>query len=129
MDTVEKLIYRLPDGQFEFVAYVRDLVLAAHPDVTEKIHFNTPFFSCNGWLCYFNLMMKNGLLEVGFAKGHLLSNSHQKLIARNRKVVRTLEYLNQEDFDEAIFLETLQEAIALNLQKKVSIKRKKQVNG
>jgi hypothetical protein len=126
MDTVEKVIYRLPDGQFEFVAHMRELVLAAHPDVTEKIHFNTPFFSCHGWLCYFDLFLKDHILGVGFPKGHLLSNEHEKLIARNRKVVRSLEYRTSDEFDEVIFLSTLREAIGLNLSKTKTTRKKKQ---
>ena len=117
MDTVEKFINRLPEAQSEFLQHVRELILSAHPDMTEKLSFSTAFFSCHGWVGYFNALETGGL-EINFCKGHLLSDKHQKLIARNRKVVRGLAFNTPADFDEQLFCETLNEAVALNLQKK-----------
>lgn len=117
MDTVEKLVNRLPEEQSELACRIRDLVMAAHPEVTEQLHFSTPFFSCRGWLCYFDIPHGPGF-EVGFPKGHLLDDPHGLLIARNRKLVRSLSYPGMESFKEDIFLEYLQQALALNLQKK-----------
>jgi hypothetical protein len=117
MDTVEKLINRLPQEQCEFLLYVRDIVLSVHPEMTEKLSFSTAFFSCRGWVAYFNALDSGGF-EINFCKGHLLTNKHNKLIARNRKVVRGLVFPTPADFDEQLFRETLEEAVALNLQKK-----------
>ncbi|HRO42340.1 MAG TPA: DUF1801 domain-containing protein [Flavipsychrobacter sp.] len=125
MDTVEKVIYRLPDKQFKFVAHIRELILTAHPEITEKISFNTPFFYCNSWLCYLDLMKQNTLLEIAFINGHQLSDKHKKLVARNRKMVRSLVYETVADFDENIFRETLEEAITINLSKKKISKKQK----
>ena len=122
MDTIEKLINRLPEKQCEFVSQVRSIILSAHPEMTEKLTFSTPFFSCRQWLCYFNIL-DNGGLEVGFCKGHLLTDSYSLLIARNRKVVRSIVYESLELFDEKIFREYLEQAITLNL-KKMKIKTK-----
>lgn len=117
MDTVEKYIYRLPDGVFEFAERVRLLILAAHPEVTEKLSFGLPFFNCRQWLCYFHFA-DDILLEVGFCKGNQLSNQHGVLIAKDRKQIRSLIYTIAEDFNEQIFLDTLNEAIEINLLRK-----------
>jgi hypothetical protein len=117
MDTVEKLIHRLPEEQSEFLLHVRDLILSSHPEMTEKLTFSTTFFSCRGWLAYFNPLDSGGL-EIGFCKGNRLSDPHHKLLARDRKVVRSLVFDTPADFDENLFCETLQEALTLNLQKK-----------
>jgi hypothetical protein len=123
MDTVEKRIYRLPEGQFELAVRVRELILSAHPAVTEKLHFSTPFFSCKGWLCFLNIVEGRPGVEVSFAKGNLLSDKHGQLVARNRKVARSLIYADESEFDEPVFLETLLEAIQINLMHQSSKKK------
>ena len=123
MDTVEKRINRLPEGQFELALRVRELILAADPEMTEQLHFSTPFFSCRGWLCYLHLP-EDGSLEVNFVKGNRLEDPHSLLEARNRKVVRGLVYRKAEDFGEELFVGFLKQAIELNPAK---AKKRRQV--
>ena len=118
----QKFINRLPDGQFEFLSRLRALFLAAHPEMTEKLHFSTPFYSLHGWLAYWSLY-ENGSLEVNFLKGYLMEDKQGKLVARKRKVVRGLMYETPADFDEDYFKEILAQAVALNPPKKKSKKK------
>lgn len=115
--TVEKYLYLLPDEQSEWLFRIRDILLSAHPEMTEKITFGSPFFSCRSWLCYFN-PLKDGGLEIGFCKGHALQERFPELVARGRKAVSSLYFESPAQFDESLFRRVLAEAIMLNLQKK-----------
>ena len=117
MDTVEKLINRLPEEQCEFILHVREILLSAHPEVTEKLHFSTAFITLRGWLAYFNPLDSGGL-EINFCKGYLLDGEHPELIVPGRKYVRGLVYNTPADFDEATFRTILSKIVALHLQKK-----------
>ena len=65
-------------------------------------------------------------VDIGFTKGHRLTDPRQQLEARNRKLVRSFLAQDIKSFDEDYFLEVLQDAVALDQMKK---KSKKAGNG
>lgn len=114
---VEKYLYLLPEAQSEWLFRIRELILGSHPGMTEKMTFGSPFFSCEGWVCYFN-PLKDGGLEIGMCKGYLLQEAFPQLVARGRKMVSSLYFASPATFDEVLFRQVLDKAISLNVQKK-----------
>jgi Domain of unknown function (DU1801) len=96
--------------------YLRRLLMVAHPHMRERLSFNTPFYHCFDYLCYFGKIHKKKGIEICFAKGFLLSNEQGVLQADNRKMIRGIWFHDLADFQqqEEVFLEILQEAILLN---------------
>ena len=96
--------------------HIRKVIMRSHPQIREKIAWNTPFFMCFDYLCYLGVIKKTKGVEVCFIKGFHLSNETELLDAKGRKLVKGITFTNIKDFEakEEAFLEILQEAILLN---------------
>ena len=120
MKAVDNYIYNAPEKYRDLLCRLREILLNSSPYIDEKIAYQTPFYKHFGMLCYI-AHGKRGV-EVGFWRGHELSNEQGVLIADGRKIVRSLVYEKTEDLDENILLEIVQEAMLLNEQR---MKKKK----
>lgn len=100
----------------QLLQYIRQLLLVASPQMREQFSFNTPFFYCIDYLCYFGKIDPKKGVEICFAKGHLLKDEAGVLEVKKRKMIRGITFRNLQDFQEKedIFLEILQEAILFN---------------
>jgi len=113
MDTVEKYINRFPAELADLAVAIRRIILDAHPCMTERLSYGIPFFYCGTWVCYLNLT-KDFRLELGFCKGHLLHDPEGRLLAKGRKLVRSLQFQSLDDIDEQELNEFLGQAVKLN---------------
>ncbi|MEZ4903976.1 MAG: DUF1801 domain-containing protein [Spirosomataceae bacterium] len=115
LDKEDFIAHQTPEIQ-QLIRYMRQLMSVAHPQMRERFSFQTIFFVCIDYLCYFGKIHPTKGIEIGFVKGHLLKDEANILEAKNRKMVRGITFRNLQDFRarEEAFLEVLQEAILLN---------------
>lgn len=94
---------------------IHKTVMVAHEEMKFDLSFNTPYYSCLDFLCYFGKIDKKGL-EIGFAKGIFIKDESGLLDAKGRKYVKGITFRNMEDYldKEDNFLEILQKAIIIN---------------
>ncbi len=114
MNAVEYYIEDLPKSARTLFKVTRSLILDSGPAITEKISYKIPFFYYFGPLVYLN--QYKGGVDIGFFRGHALSNEQQLLEIRERKIVASIPILSLEVFNqhENQVREILQEALLLN---------------
>ncbi|MCX6182831.1 MAG: DUF1801 domain-containing protein [Bacteroidetes bacterium] len=123
MKAAENYIYDAPEKYRDLLYRLREILLNASPYIEEKIAYMVPFYKHFGMLCYI-AHGKRGV-EVGFWRGHELSNEQGVLISDGRKIVRSLVYEKMEELDESILMEIVQEAMLLNEEHFKNKKKKK----
>lgn len=79
------------------------------PNVQPKVRYRIPFYYQKSWVTYTN-PLKNGGVELVFLRGIELS-MQEELLAKDRKMVRGIEYASVEAIDfnylEMVWLEAL----------------------
>lgn len=95
---------------------LRSTLLQASPYISEKLAFNCPFYTYKGYLfCYLNVLAHHSV-EWCFLNGTQLSNEHQLLQHRNRKMVAGVMLHNTDQLSEQhdALLHILHEAMLLH---------------
>lgn len=127
--TVSDFISAKPSPQKEILIALRNIILAAHPFMEEKIRYGVPFFDYLGAMCYLSIPAKKNYVYIGFIHGKDLSNEQGILETKERKQIRSISYFSVEEMKEELLREVLQEAILWNeikhKEKKERIKKKK----
>jgi len=113
MSPVEAYYQKLDPERRQLAYILRDIVLAASPQVTEKLAWGLPFFYAHSYLCYLNPDKKGGLY-LGFTRGNQLSNQQGILEMKGRKQIASISYRSVEDIDVAPLEEILQEALLVD---------------
>ncbi len=101
----------------EVMYHLHALLLRASEGISVKLIWNQPFYYYRGaWFCYVSYVKKWKCVELGFTKGHLLSDPDGILLDRNRKTVKSIEFQSREDITrrEDFILEAIQRALLLN---------------
>ncbi|MFM7022912.1 MAG: DUF1801 domain-containing protein [Flavobacteriales bacterium] len=122
MKAAENYIYSAPEQYRDLLYRLREIILNSSPFIEEKISYNIPLYKHFGIVCYI-AHNKRGV-EVGFWRGHQLSNAQGVLVSDGRKIIYSIIYQKFEDLDEGILMEVLQEAMMLN-EEIVKSKKKK----
>ena len=91
-----------------------DFAYLSSPKMIEELKWKIPFYSYCGMLCFLNMPKKGDYAIVGFYHGAKLSNTQEKLMATDRKMIRHLLIESVEQANGRIFREILQEAILIN---------------
>ena len=118
----------LPEQELAIVECLRNLVLECIPDCTEKLAYNVPFYYRHSRICFIwpgsvpwgNI--KSGV-EIGFCKGHLLTDSSY-LHAGNRKEVNIKTFQQVKEIDLQVLRQLLYEAALID-EATQKLKRKK----
>jgi hypothetical protein len=91
---VEEFLDYLPDEERAITELLRKIVFSCHPEITEKLSYNVPYYRLHKQLCFIwpaaILWGKKKSYEgvrFGFTSGHLLSNESGYLDQGNRKFV------------------------------------------
>lgn len=111
---VDDFIEAMPAERRRLMQFVRRLLLSAAPEMREKISYGIPFFSRFTWMTYLNPTEQG--LDVGFTRGHLLSDTHARLEVRDRKIVRSvmLAWDESPTSVEAVLMPIVQEALLVD---------------
>jgi Domain of unknown function (DU1801) len=119
--TIPELLECLPPLEREITEELRLLILDCVPRVKEKISFQALFFSYRSSICFLwpgsiDWMGKStpGKVQLGFSRGHLLTDRHQYMTLGTRKVMTTRNFFSLEEINHEIIAELLYEAVEIN---------------
>jgi len=108
----------LPEQELAIVERLRDLVLECIPDCKEKLAYNVPFYYRHARICFIWPgsvpwgKIKKGM-EIGFCKGHLLTDSSY-LHAGSRKEVYIKTFQHVKEIDTRALRQLLYEAVLID---------------
>jgi hypothetical protein len=86
------------------------------PGVVMKYKWQIPcFYHGASPLCYMNVSQKEHYVDLGFWNAAHLTKHLDKMVSKNRRVVRSLRYSSLEEIDETVLKTVLQEAYALRM--------------
>ena len=113
---IEDLVSQQTPAIRQILHYLRQLMAVAHPQMRERFLYGTLFFICYDYVCYVGEIHPKQGVEIGFLKGHQLTDTKGILDAKGRKNVKGIIFIDLADFQarEEAFLEVIQEAILLN---------------
>ncbi len=119
--SVDSYIRALPPEKAALLVAARELILGLQPEMTITLKWQIPYFSCKGPLCLLYYDRRRDRLLLGFAKGHLLSNSYGLLsdqgsspTGETMNTMRVIEITSESQLESEAVLATLDEAIRLN---------------
>jgi hypothetical protein len=118
---VEEFLDYLPDEEREMTELLRKIVLSCHPEITEKLSYNVPYYKLHKQLCFIwpsaILWGKTKTYEgvrLGFTSGHLLTDEAGYLDQGNRKFVCYKDFHSLKDINAELLRAYLFEAIAID---------------
>jgi hypothetical protein len=128
---VSEFLSFLPEEELKIVEALRMLVMKCIPDVKEKLSYNVPFYFRYARICFiwpgsvpWGKKIKTGV-ELGFCKGHLLSDPSYLNIGNRKEVfIKTFHTLKEIDWD--LLQQLLYEAIAIDEEQNRDNKNKLQ---
>lgn len=113
LDYLEK-IPETEEGKI--VHYLHNLI-SSYPGIITKVHFNSPFYTKNRWVCYLGIK-KTGGVELGFVMANQFSKHlvppWMTLDFKKRKQVAGITYYKVEDIDVEIIDLLMQEALLVD---------------
>ena len=112
MEEVHDYIYKYEGEQREMLQFLVDLLMD-QPGMRCRISYKVPFFSIRQGICYL-IAKKDGSVEIGFPRGHELSNSQGILETADRKYIRGITLSSMEKIPLEPLHEVIQEAILLD---------------
>lgn len=117
--TVGEFLDYLPPNELKIVERLRELVFECIPDAKEKLAYNTPFYYRHARIVFiwpaavpWGKTRKQGV-ELGFCKGHLLSDPSY-LNTGNRKEVYIKTFYHTKDIDTDTVRQLLYEAVVID---------------
>lgn len=118
---VEEMLDYLPDEEREMTELLRKIVFSCHPEITEKLSYNVPYYKLHKQLCFiwpaailWGKKKTYAGVRFGFTSGHLLTNETGYLDQGNRKFVCYKDFLSLKDIDAELLRAYIFEAIAID---------------
>ena len=115
---VHDFLAYLPPEELDMVELLRSIILECIPDCKEKLAYNVPFYYRYSRICFIWPgsvpwgKTKEGV-EMGFCKGHLLSDSSY-LNVGNRKEVFIKTFQNSKEINTGKLRALLYEAVLID---------------
>ena len=91
---------------------LHELIISLVPQVQASIKWKIPFYHYHKNMCYLNPQKDH--IDLGFVKGHLLSNSQGLLEKGNRKQIRHLNVYSTSEIYQPATAEIILEAALIN---------------
>ncbi len=113
--SIEYYIAKQATEVTQLMYFIREVILDAHPALTESMKYGVPFYSLKRNICYLTHNKKDGVY-IGFIQGRKLSNEQGLLISDGRKQVKILQFESLKDAQQKTSLlnEVLNEAFILD---------------
>lgn len=120
-DQITKSITQLSDWRGTLLARLRQVILAADPEMTEEWKWETPVWSHNGNVVAVGAFQDH--VKLNFFKGATLPDPHRLFNAGlDAKATRAIDLYQGDTIDEANLKELVRAAVALNSTKRPSAK-------
>jgi hypothetical protein len=106
-------IAQWPEDRSRVLTHLRELILAAIPEVTESIKWSRPCYGTEacGLICYLHASKSH--VTLGFEKGAALHDP-EKLLEGTGKNMRHIKFLPAHNVDAAAVTALLQQALAIS---------------
>ncbi|HEY1018655.1 MAG TPA: DUF1801 domain-containing protein [Sediminibacterium sp.] len=118
---VEEFLDYLPDEEREITVLLRKIVFSCHPEITEKLSYNVPYYRLHKQLCFIwpaaILWGKKKNYEgvrFGFTSGHLLTDEIGYLDKGSRKFVCYKDFRRLKEIDAELLRSYIFEAMAID---------------
>ena len=109
MNPAETYILDQPEPYRSILLHLQTLIESTLPELQLKYKYRIPFYYTAGKpFCYLN-QTKN-YVDVGFWHSAHLSMHTDKMVSKDRKIMKSLRYFQVADVDAAILIDVLQEA-------------------
>ena len=129
MKPVDEYFFHQKEPMQSIMLYVRSLLIKTIPEINERLAYGVPFYYLGKKpFCYLNVLKGTAFVDVAFVQGAMLEKDFEMLKDhQNRKLVRSVQIKNLEDFDEEAFVVLLKAAACLmdKSKKAWNIQRKK----
>lgn len=113
-ELIDNLIDGLDDWRGERVAQLRQIILAADPEIAEEWKWGTAVWSHKGLVCAVGAFKDT--VKVNFFKGASLEDQHGLFNAGlDAKATRAIDFHQGDPVDEAALSDLLRVAVAYNL--------------
>lgn len=109
MNPVENYLFNQVEPYQSIMLYIRGVIKRTLPTIEEKYSYKVPFYHHNKKpMLYLNILKGTDFVDVAFVHGKFLEDQFPILKDYNkRKVVRSIQVKNIEDFDELEFVKLL----------------------
>lgn len=98
LNHLDNYFFSLPEPEQSCLLFVRKFILSQHPDISERWHYNTPFYHYKGrWMCYISYQAKKRNIYLGFVHGYKMKHKH--LRAEGRKQIKVYYIDANKDLD------------------------------
>jgi hypothetical protein len=86
-------------------------VITHFEGVTTRLNYGIPFFYGRKWICYLNVVKKDGGVELVFLQALHFRDPHGLLQARGRKMVKGILIRSVEEAPGQALLDTIRAAV------------------
>jgi hypothetical protein len=118
MNPAENYILNQPEPFRSILLHVQSAVEHTLTNVDLKYKWRIPCFYCGkSPICYLNVSLKKGFVDVGFWNSAHLTKHLDKMVSEKRKVVRSLRYSTLEEIDDAVLIDVLKDAYSVKNRK------------
>ncbi len=116
MDPASSYILQQPEPFRAILLHLQAVVEHTIPAVQLKFKWRIPFFYVEGKpFCYLN--QSKDYVDIGFFKAAYLTVHTELMVAKGRKVMKSLRYRSLEEIDDQVLTEVLEEAFAIRGKK------------
>jgi len=113
MNPVENFIYQQPETTQNILLFFHELLVNQY-NLTPKYKWKVPMYFGNQWILYLNPDKKSLGVHICFCRGNELSNPHQILESKGRKLVSSILVTNLEELPYTEILQCIEEAVHLD---------------
>jgi len=114
-ERIDKMIAELPDWRGQMIARLRQLILAADPDIKEEWKWETPVWSHKGNVCAAGAFKET--VKLNFFQGALLPDpQHLFNAGLDAKKTRAIDFHEGDEVNESALQELIRAAVAQNLR-------------
>jgi hypothetical protein len=93
------------------------MLLLTFPEITEKMRYRTPFYDCEGKMMLYLGSFKKKRFVLAFVNGNKMQDEAGMLKHENQQSqIRHWEFYENQQYDEALLVEYITDAINLNFQ-------------
>ncbi len=114
MNPAEDYILKQANPYKMILLHLQAVIESVIPELDLKFKYGLPFYYFNGKpFCYMNVSRKKGYVDLGFAKGNLITVWTDYHVIENRKKMISLRYFTMDEIREDILLDVLKDARSL----------------
>jgi hypothetical protein len=131
--TIDEMLEYIPSDELKIVECLRNIVLHAIPEVSEKLSYNVLFFRLHTNICFIwpasifwgKTQTYTGV-RFGFNNGNLLQDKSNYLEKGNRKQVYWRDFQALKDIDTDLLKSYLYEATQIDQEKRQAKRKAKE---